>query len=624
MIYLLLLISSTLLLAVIHWKRSLDSKWTDTEQRWVPPEKKKSVKYLFLKGTLEFLIPFTITASIFSALQLWIDIALQSVDVTTTISKLETHIRLIRKFVAPFKLDDWKQLLILIALLLLGYFLPKIKELQVLKRYQQSTRLITRLYIVLTMLASFTFFSNQTDKAFNAHIVKLSAQIEETKKEYNAYRSELVIIAGKIIAREIAEGSEDIIDQLTKITNELIAINREIKDTEDKLPDFPFIAFRTFPLDIEKFKSDFKGDNGNKNGGDNNGPHDGHPGPDNPPPSSSRGGPPGPLDKPPSPSSGPSWHADKGDWNLDTGRKLASEAREVNQKLGESDSLPLAEIVEKSVDTLHSDVIKGLILQFITNAKGGVWNLLDVGLEPDVFYNCNNKIGQFVQGIFDRTIQGRQPVVGALAAQQQEMGEQIGESCLKNKSGYAARLKIILMDLLRGRAQVERINWRLQQEITSKANAEYSRRWREFRENWSDTYYFGEIDTTNASASLESEIERSLARVRNPLERLQVLQSYTNRLNFSSNRSLPLNSKYTFLTTFEQDNMSVSTFQSRAKGWFRAEHARVGSIRKYCEVCKINVPSYSRPGMTCPFCGVLWGSEHTTTTVQRRQAEALP
>jgi hypothetical protein len=178
--------------------------------------------------------------------------------------------------------------------------------------------------------------------------------------------------------------------------------------------------------------------------------------------------------------------------------------------------------------------------------------------------------------------------------------------------------------LLRGRTQVERINRGLQQEITSKANAEYSRRWREFRENWSATYYFGEIDTTNASAALESEIERSLIRVRNPLERLQVLESYTNRLNFSSNRSLPLNSKYAFLTTFEQDNMSVSTFQPRAKRWFRAEYAPVGSIRKYCEVCKINVPSYSRPGMICPFCGVLWGSEHTTTTVQRRQAEALP
>jgi hypothetical protein len=626
MIYLLLLISSTLLLILILWKRDLGRTLTGPEHKWVMyidhPEKKKSIKYLLLTGAREFLVPFTITALIFSLLQLWIDIRLQSVDATTTIRELETHIRWIRKYLAPLKLDDWQQLLILIFIVALGYFLPKIKEFGVLKRYKQTTRFITRLYIVLTMLASFTFFSNQADKTFNAHIVRLSAQINQTESEYNAYRSELELLIRKLVVQKLIEGSQDIVEKLTGITNELIVINNEIRDAEKRVDDYPFIPLHAFELDIEKFKKDFKGDagdkdnNGKKQGPDNGGP----PGPHNPP-SPGPGSPPPtePNNQPPAPIPVPSQQQDKSDWNLEAGRKLASEAREINQRMGASDSQPLAEIVEKSVDTVHSDVIKELFLQLITNKGGGLWNLVDVGLEPDVIYNCNNKIGQLVQRVFDATSRGHQRLNEALASQQGPMGEN-DDSCLKDKRGYLTRLKSALTDLLRKRNEVERIKRGTQDEITRKGEAQYDQQIRRFREEWNETYDFGVVDTTNASRSLREAIEENLVRIQNPLERSSTLESYKNRLNFSSNRSVKPIDKYTFLATFEIDNLGEPVFQPRAKRWFKEENAGVGLVRKYCAECGVNVPSYSRPGMICPFCHVLWGREETTV---RRKAKAF-
>jgi uncharacterized protein YukE len=625
MIYILLLISGILLLAVVLLKRNLERRLTETNLRWVHPGKKKSVKYLFLKGTLEFLVPFTLTALVFSALQLWVDVRLQSVEATTSIRELEAHVRRIRGYVVPFKLADWKQLLILIAILLVGYFLPKVKELEVLRRYKQTSRLVTRAYIVLTVLASFTFFSNQTGKAFNAHAARLSSQIEATESEYNAYRSELEMMARKAIAREAADTYRDVVEQLKKIANELSRIERGIEEAQDKVSNIPFIYIRTFPLEIEEFKRDFKGGEGRKNDrGDGPRPDDG--GPSGPPDGGGGGSPDrGPDTPPPAPPSGPKWLEDRGDWNLAAGKRLASEAREVNQKLDAGEPQPLAEIVEKSVDVVHSDVIKGLILELITNAKGGLWHLVDVSLEPDVFYNCNDRIAGFVEKVLRRTTGGGERPTEAFAAQQQELLKQPGDPCQISRPRYRDRLKNIVARLSGERARLEQIERGISAEVNRKANAEYAQRLSSFRDEWEVTFNFEEVDTTNASPSLRAAVEESLARTVNPLERIKTLEGYTNSLNFIGNRDATPRSKYESLVSFENANLSAPVFRPRAERWFKGEHAGVGTVRKYCAECGVNVPSYSRPGMMCPFCRVVW-TDITTTVTRRagREAGVLP
>lgn len=618
MIYSLLLISGALTLFILRWKSRFERGVDSPGRQWVKAGKysvcSKDAKYLFVKGMLEFLIPFTIAALIYSGLQLWVDASLHSVTASTTIRQLEEKSRAIRlNYVAPIKLSDTKQLILIISVVLIGYFSPRIARLGLLKKYKRATTYITRLYILLTILASFTFFSSQLCESIDAGSVRFNQQIDQIEAGYSDYHSALARVAEKTVAREIIDddGNKELIDELTRAVNEAIRAHNAIRAAKYIVDHYPHIGARDFKIDAESFKND-SGDDGPSDEPDD--PGRGPTGPKKPSPGGGdgprpRGGHDGPLEEP----KGPKPEGAE-DWSLESAQRLNTEIREVEQVLEAEGHANATEIIEKSVDAVHSDVIKSMLLDLIPN--GSLRSFLDVGLDADVLYNFKDRVSDFTLKVFEATARKRRSVRDALTEERQALRAQIRLRIQETRNAALHKLQAA-SSRERGRAnQAEQIRLATPSEILRKGERQYSEQLALFRKNWKENYDFGEYDTTLASTVLRTSIEKKLALVENPLERVEALNDYSRKMSFQTNYTRTLKQKYEFLTNFEAEELKSSSFERNTRAWFKPSGAQAvqSSVTKYCGECGARVPSSSHVGGRCPFCGVLWTAERERRT----------
>jgi hypothetical protein len=617
MIYSLLLISGALTLFILRWKSRFERGADSPGRQWVKVGKysvcSKDPKYLFVKGVLEFLVPFTIAALIYSCLQLWVDASLHSVTASTTIRQLEEKIRAIRlNYVAPIKLSDTKQLILIISVVLIGYFSPRIARLGLLKKYKRATTYITRLYILLTILASFTFFSSQLCESIDASSVRLNQQIDQIEAGYSDYHSALARVAEKTVAREIIDDDEnkEFIDELTRVVNEAIRAHSAIRAAKYIVDHYPHIGARDFKLDAESFKDD-SGDDGPSDEPDD--PGRGPTGPKKPGPDGGDGlGPGGGHNGPSEPKEPKPEGAE--DWNLESAQRLSAEIREAEQVLDAGGHTNATEIIEKSVDAVHSDVIKSLLLNLIPD--GNLRSFLEVGLDADVLYNFKDRVSDFTLKVFEATARKRRSVRDALTEERQALRAQIRPRIQETRDAVLHKLQAASLRE-RGKAnRAEQIRLATPGEILRKGERQYSEQLALFRKNWKENYDFGEYDTTLASTVLRTSIEKKLALVENPLERVEALNDYSRKISFRVNDTRTLKQKYEFLTNFEAEELKSSSFERNTKAWFKpsGEQAAQSSVRKYCGECGARVPSSSHVGGRCPFCGVLWTAERERRT----------
>lgn len=614
MIYLLLLASGTLTLFLWRWKRRFELGSNNPVPQFVKPGKysvyAKDAKYLFVKGALEFLVPFGIAALFYSCLQLWVDASLHSVTASTTIRQLEEKLRAIRlNYVAPIKLSDTKQLIIIILVTLLGYFSPRIAKLGLLKKYKRATTYVTRLYILLTMLASFTFFSSQLCESIDAGSVKLNQRISQIEAGYSDYHASVERVAAKTVAKEIVDDDEnkDLIDDLTRAVNDAIRAHGAITAAKYVINHYPHIGSRDFKLEAE----DFKDDPGNRP------PPDGHgePGPSRPNKPDPDSGGPGVGG---SHNGGPSAEGPKpersDEWSLESAERLNAEIKGVEQELDAGARTDAAEIIEKSVDAVHSDVVKSLLLDLLPD--GSLKSFLDVGLDADVLYNFKDRVASLSLKVFEVTARKGRSVRAAFADQRQALRALLGQRIQESQNAVSTRLRAVT-SRESGRAnEAERIRLKTPGEIRWKAEKQYSERLAQFRKDWGANYNFEGYDTDFASTVLRTSIEKKLALIENPLERVEALNGYIRKAGFRINDTRTLKQRYDFLTNFESEELDSDSFERNTRSWFKPSGTQTAtvSVKKWCGECGARVPSSSHVGGSCPFCGVRWTAERERRT----------
>lgn len=122
---------------------------------------KKGALYYFYKNSLEFLVPFVVITFLYLMLSLVVAVASNSATLHYLI-RFEQSIEKLKAFFSIFKLNAIEALIVLVALYLLGFFrFPAQKSKKIFSLFDKYQLLVRRVYIVLVLLCSFTFFGTQ-------------------------------------------------------------------------------------------------------------------------------------------------------------------------------------------------------------------------------------------------------------------------------------------------------------------------------------------------------------------------------------------------------------------------------------------------------------------------------
>lgn len=124
---------------------------------------RKNLQYYFYKNSLDFLVPFIGVTFLFLLLSLLINIFITT-DSTTlhVLIRTEENLEKLKSFFSIFKLNAVEAMLMLIVIYFLGFlrFFSQ-KSMKLFYLFDKYQLVIRRVYIVLVLLCSFTFFGTQ-------------------------------------------------------------------------------------------------------------------------------------------------------------------------------------------------------------------------------------------------------------------------------------------------------------------------------------------------------------------------------------------------------------------------------------------------------------------------------
>ncbi len=150
MITIVFLIGCLLTFLFLRKKRKIE------EYKW-----KKSFLYYFYKNSLDFLMPFVVITFLYLMLSLVVAVASNSATLHSLIG-FEESLEKLKSFFSIFKLNAIEALVVLVVLYLLGFLrFPAQKSKKLFSLFDKYQLFVRRVYIVLILLCSFTFFGTQ-------------------------------------------------------------------------------------------------------------------------------------------------------------------------------------------------------------------------------------------------------------------------------------------------------------------------------------------------------------------------------------------------------------------------------------------------------------------------------
>jgi len=126
-------------------------------------QSKKGILYYFYANSLDFLVPFVVVAFFYLVLDLVISIAVASDSATLHfLIRFEEVLAKAKSFFSIFKLNAIQALIVLLGLYFLGFLrFPTEKSRMLFTVFDKYQIFFRRVYIVLVLLCSFTFFGAQ-------------------------------------------------------------------------------------------------------------------------------------------------------------------------------------------------------------------------------------------------------------------------------------------------------------------------------------------------------------------------------------------------------------------------------------------------------------------------------
>ena len=189
MIYSLFIASSIISFVLRRKKRQLQDRGDD-----------KRLSYYFVKNSLEFFAPLSIATGLYTALLLFVSLVSERAS-AGYLQKLETTLETWKSFYsAHIKLSLMQVMILLAVLYISGLFLISAETSKQLDTFFKKGRLwLRRVYVLLVLLCSFTFFGIQPgDPATD-----LSVHIKTIRGEYSNLRKNTRAALAKAAANQL-------------------------------------------------------------------------------------------------------------------------------------------------------------------------------------------------------------------------------------------------------------------------------------------------------------------------------------------------------------------------------------------------------------------------------------
>lgn len=195
MIYYLVIVAFIITLLFFRKKRELDRRFEN-----------KSLFYFFLKNSLEFLVPLVIVTGFYAVLLLFVSAAAGRATLGF-LEQLEKTLLKINAFYSSYiKLSVTQVIIILAALYVAGLFLISADTSKKVSAFFAKGRLwIRRIYVLIVLLCSFTFFGIQPGEPATV----LSVHIKSLREGYANLRKQTRDAISKEVANQLINRIEN-------------------------------------------------------------------------------------------------------------------------------------------------------------------------------------------------------------------------------------------------------------------------------------------------------------------------------------------------------------------------------------------------------------------------------
>jgi len=192
---------------------------------------KKSFLYYFYKNSLDFLVPFVVITFLYLMLSLVVAIASNYVTLYSLI-RFEESLEKLKSFFTIFKVNAIEALVVLVAIYLFGFLRLSVqKSKKLFSLFDKYQLLVRRVYIILVLLCSFTFFGTQLGEPTK----NLSLRIKTVRDGY----ADLCKEVQDTIAEEVAIGLyPKVHDNFPKPYQDALKLPARIEQETNALRDY--------------------------------------------------------------------------------------------------------------------------------------------------------------------------------------------------------------------------------------------------------------------------------------------------------------------------------------------------------------------------------------------------
>ena len=208
-------------------------------------ENRSSLGYKIFRGSAEFFVPLFIASGVFSFLQFQLSFTSSNFNQKPLefISSFENQLIAFQEFFEFFKLEALTQLGILIGLIFIGCCSPIISALKLTRAFQGYSKLIGRIYILITLFCCFTFLGNGFYSYANGARARIKDKADEVVRALASYQGIVqdhisLATVKKIIEDQPLEELFDEIDTVSFVINRP-RYNEKYKGNPQEFPTDP-------------------------------------------------------------------------------------------------------------------------------------------------------------------------------------------------------------------------------------------------------------------------------------------------------------------------------------------------------------------------------------------------
>lgn len=451
---------------------------------------------LFARGLLELTVPFAIAAGVFAALQFHLA-RMTATSATTTIGHIESVLAELRTVYAKeLNPPAWLQLACILILFAGGLVWPQVRAAMLMQKFKAVTHWLTRAYVLVTLLASFTFFGGKHLDGVAAAEARLVTEAAEIRLGYaEVYREVEDTMRRAALAAAIDH------PDVSVHADKAAGVVRDAKRERVELDLTRAEVERVSKSEVKDFHVEPFAENSRPRA----------------PRSGSRAKQQRPV-------------VAESEWSRAGVADALREVKEARSAAG-LDRPELTIVTESAVDSLHDHGGKALLAALF--ADGPIRSLLEIAIDPAVLHNFRDVIAAKVNEAWREIAAGRNPkeVIAQKAA---AMRAQV--SVLAQRSAGAVEQALRSAgSTWRARADDAAVKHAaVSRELNQKADAQYRREAARVAKLYRATYRFRDANITAAAGHLLDVVLQEVRAKQDPLDRVAALRNLNEQLALSS------------------------------------------------------------------------------------------